>query len=191
MVFFVRVLRNVTDVNKILLSLYFLDDDTYWKDLVCLKPAHEHTIDSNGYLVGSKKWFEWHYSPRDISFNAALEEYIALFTKITQDHIGDSNVILPISGGLDSRSQALILKELGNPVQSYSYSFKHGYPEHKIARQVANACNFDFQAYEIQESYLWACIDELAQINGCYSEFTHPRQMAIVDDLKKNYYKLI
>lgn len=163
---------------------FFLDDDTYWRDLVCLKSAHEHTFDSNGFLLNSKPWFQWHYTPRDLSFETILEEYIELLTQITKSQIGDSKVILPISGGLDSRSQSLILKQLGNPVQSYSYSFKNGYPEHKIARQVAKTCGFKFQAFEIEASYLWNCIDELAQINGCYSEFTHPRQMAILPNLK-------
>lgn len=164
---------------------FFLDTDTFWKDEVCLKPGHEHTFDSNGYLIHSKPWFEWHYTPRDLTFNAALDEYVALLKEIFKDHLGDSKVILPISGGLDSRSQALVLRDLGNPVQSYSYAFKNGYPEHKIAKQVAQVCGFNFKAFEIQPSYLWECIDALALMNGCYSEFTHPRQMAILKDLKR------
>ena len=46
----------------------------------------------------------------------------------------DQPVILPLSGGLDSRSQAMVLQGLDNPVHAYSYSFSGGYPEHKIAK---------------------------------------------------------
>jgi hypothetical protein len=33
----------------------------------------------------------------------------------------------------------------------------------------------------VPAGHLWKCIEQLAQINGCYSEFTHPRQMAFVN----------
>ena len=91
---------------------FFMDADTYWKDEVCLLPAHNQTLDANGFLIKSEPWFHWHYTPRTISFDQALEEYKTLLTTITKEQIGDSPVILPLSGGLDSRSQALILKDL-------------------------------------------------------------------------------
>ena len=164
---------------------FFLDTDTFFKDEVCLAPGHHHTIDDEGYLIESTPWFQWHYSPRQISFDNALAEYETLLASIVKEQHGDSKVILPLSGGLDSRSQALIFKTLGNEVQSYSYSFKGGFAEHKIAEKVAKACGFKFQKFEIQSGYLWDCIEDLATINGCYAEFTHPRQMAILDNLKQ------
>lgn len=164
---------------------FFLDQDTYWKDEVCLLPGHKHKFDEEGFLIESTPWFQWHYSPRDISFEQALEEYIDLLTTITKEQVGDSPVILPLSGGLDSRSQALILKGLDNDVNAYSYSFEGGYPEHLISEKIAEACDFKFSPFKIQKGYLWNCIDELATINGCYSEFTHPRQMAILPEFKK------
>ncbi|WP_191859182.1 asparagine synthase-related protein [Hanstruepera ponticola] len=163
---------------------FFLDQDTFWKDEVCLLPAHIHKFDDEGFLTSSSPWFEWHYSPRAITFETALEEYVALLTKVMNDQVADRSVILPISGGLDSRSQAKVLKDLGVSVQAYSYSFSGGYPEHQIAKQIAETCNFSFQHFLIKEGYLWDCIDDLALINGCHSEFTHPRQMAILQDYK-------
>ena len=163
---------------------FFLDDDTYWKDERCLLPGYDHIIDEKGKLSSSTPWFEWYYEPRSITFEEALEEYIALLTSVIKDQVGDSEVILPLSGGLDSRSQALIFKNLDNPVHAYSYSFLNGYPEHKISAKIAKNCGFKFTPYIIPKSYLWNCIDDLAHINKCYSEFTHPRQMAILDEFK-------
>ncbi|WP_452227719.1 asparagine synthase-related protein [Lacinutrix sp. MEBiC02404] len=164
---------------------FFMDGDTYFKDEVCLLPAHEHSLDAEGVLVKSEPWFHWHYSPREISFDQALEEYIALLTTITKEQVGDGPVILPISGGLDSRSQALIFKGLTNKVQAYSYSFPGGFPEHKISEKIAKVCGFEFDAYTIPKGYLWDSIDDLAHINGCFSEFTHARQMAVLPELKQ------
>jgi hypothetical protein len=163
---------------------FFMGEDTYWKDQICIKPGHHHKLNAAGELLESTPYFNWHYSPKDISFEYALEEYIELLKKVTKEQVGDHPVILPLSGGLDSRSQALILKDLDNPVHSYSYAFEGGYPEHRISAQIAKACSFTFEGFKIPKGYLWNCIDALAEINGCYSEFTHPRQMAVLPQLK-------
>jgi hypothetical protein len=164
---------------------FFMGNDTYWRDLICLAPGHTHDVDDNGFLIKSTPTFQWHYRPRDISFQAALDEYTALLTQVTKEQVGDSQVILPLSGGLDSRSQALVFKSLPNKVQAFSYSFQNGYPEHQIAKQIANACKFEFKEFIIPKGYLWNSIEDLSRINGCYSEFTHPRQMAVISELKQ------
>lgn len=163
---------------------FFLDTDTYYKDLVALPPASTHTFDASGNYLKSTPWFQWHYTPRTISFDQALAEFTTLFEQIIEEQVQDKKVILPLSGGLDSRTQAVALKHLHKDVQSYSYDFKGGYPETKIAGQLAAACDFDFKALQIEKGYLWDSIEALAKINQCYSEFTHPRQMAIVEEFE-------
>ncbi|MBZ9779435.1 asparagine synthetase B family protein [Psychroflexus sp. CAK8W] len=164
---------------------FFWEDSTYWKYQKVLRPGTINEIDEDGYLLSSKPWFKWYYKPQNQSFDASLKQYEELFEQIVDEQIGDQQAILPLSGGLDSRSQAVALHKLGKQVTSYSYSFQDGYKEHQISQQVAKACEFDFQAFEIPPNYLWKCIDELAEINQCYSEFTHPRQMAILNELEK------
>jgi len=163
---------------------FFMGEDSYWKDVICLKPGHDYTLNAAGEVLDRSPNFNWHYSPRDITFEQALEEYIHLLTAITKEQVGHAPVILALSGGLDSRSQALILKDLDNPVHAFSYSFEGGYPEHKISAEIAKECGFTFDGFKIPKGYLWDSIEELAAINGCYSEFTHPRQMAVLPQLK-------
>ncbi|MBZ9652100.1 asparagine synthase-related protein [Psychroflexus montanilacus] len=163
---------------------FFWDDSTYWKHKKVLRPGTINDIDEDGYLLSSKPWFNWSYEPKDQSFDASLQQYKELFEQIINEQIGNQQAISPLSGGLDSRSQAVALHNLGKQVTSYSYSFQGGYKEHQISQQIAKACKFDFQAFEIPSSYLWDKIDELAEINQCYSEFTHPRQMAVLEDFK-------
>ena len=79
----------------------------------------------------------------------------------------------------------MALKKLGISVNSYSYSFQNGYNEAGISKKIAKSCNFPFQEFTVAKSYLWNKIEELARINECYSEFTHPRQMSVIDDVKK------
>lgn len=52
---------------------FFLDEDTYWRDIKVLKPAAIHSLDGGDVLIQSESYFKWHYQPRDISFDTALE----------------------------------------------------------------------------------------------------------------------
>ena len=158
---------------------FFLDRDTYFQNKKVVPPATEYSLDSEGYLVDERPYFSWHHSPMDIDFQKAVTDFSALFEDIIRDQVGDQKVILPLSGGLDSRTQAVALQYLGKEVQSYSYQFDGGYAETRLGKAVAEVAGFPFKKYIIPKGYLWKCIDELAAINNCYSEFTHPRQMAI------------
>ena len=164
---------------------FFLDDDTYWLDTKVLKPATINTIDNDGFLVSSEKWFSWYYTPRDISLDQAVIEFSEIFEKNIENETKGKKVILPLSGGLDSRTQAIALNKINANVKSYSYSFENGFKEAEISRKIANTLNFPFQDFEIKNGYLWNKIEDLATINECYSEFTHPRQMAVIDEVKK------
>lgn len=163
---------------------FFLDQDCFFKNEVCLRPATVNTVDDNGFLIESKPWFTWHYTPREITFNKALDHFSDLFETIINDQTNGKKVILPLSGGLDSRTQAAALSNLNKDVSAYSYQFENGYNETAIAEQIAKVCNFEFEKFEIRKGYLWNTIKDLARINSCYSEFTHPRQMAISNKLK-------
>lgn len=164
---------------------FFLDTDTYWKNKKVLPAASENTLDENGFLLESKPWFQWHYSPRNISFETALEEFTQLFEQIIAEQIKNKKAILPLSGGLDSRTQAVAFDKLKTPVTAYSYSFKGGFNESGIGKKIAKVCGFDFKEFTIEPGYLWPKLEELASINQCYSDFTHPRQMAVLDEFKQ------
>jgi hypothetical protein len=164
---------------------FFLDQDCYYKDEICLRPATINTIDENGYLIKSESYFKWHYAPKYISFEKTLNAYSTLFESVIDKQVKDNNVILPLSGGLDSRTQAVALFKLKKQVTSYSYDFENGYKEADISEVIAKECGFSFQRFIIKKGYLWERIKQLSEINGAYSEFTHPRQMAVLDHLKE------
>ncbi len=163
---------------------FFLDQDTFYKEEKTLRPGATYQFNDNNQIVEEKSWFKWYYSPREITFEQALEEYALLFEKITTSLLKPyHNIILPLSGGLDSRTQAAVLKGNSN-VFTYSYEFAGSFNETKYAIEISKREAYNFKAYTIPKSYLWDNIEQLATLNGCYSEFTHPRQMAIYDEFK-------
>ncbi len=159
---------------------FFLEDDTFYKEQKVLKPAHDYQIE-NDVIIVSKPYFKWHYTPVERPLSQVVQEYAVLFETIIKEQVGNQKVILPLSGGLDSRTQAAALFHLGNEVQSYSYAFDGGHDETRYSKEIAKACGFHFQEWKVPQGYLWSKIEKLAEINDCYSEFTHPRQMAFID----------
>src|SRR5690606_13506915 len=159
---------------------FFLDDDTYYTEQKVLQPASVYTFENNK-ITSKETYFRWHYSPKERSLKEITEEFTVLFEQIIKEQTQNQRVILPLSGGLDSRTQAAALKHLEADVNAYSYRFEGGHDETQYAGKIAGACGFPFQNWEVTKGYLWQKIERLAQINDCYSEFTHPRQMAFID----------
>lgn len=179
--------KQVLDYEAICLfvaSGFFWDQDTYWRDKKTLPPASHVTLSASNELISATPYFSWHSTPKTYTFQEALEAFTSCFESVIDDQVAQQSVILPISGGLDSRTQAVALKHLKKEVQGYSYSFENGYSESQIAKQIAKACDFNFQEFTIPKGYLWDVVEDLATINKCYSEFTHPRQMAVLPELK-------
>jgi hypothetical protein len=161
---------------------FFLDRDTFWRDEKTAPPASDCKINEKGEFVSAKTYFVWHHTPREIKFDDAVEEFADLFETIVRGQTSGKRVILPLSGGLDSRTQAAAVKNVGTEsATAYSYSFDGGHDETAYAKQVAEIQAFEFHRWVVRPGYLWGVIDDLAQINGCFSEFTHPRQMAFCD----------
>ena len=158
---------------------FFLDTDTYFKDLKVLKPAVISSI-VNKDIISEKEYFHWHYTPIERPLSQIVQEFAILFETIIKEQVQDKTVILPLSGGLDSRTLAAALHHLGNKVNAYSYEFCNGHSETYYSEKIAKACSFTHQKWKVNQGYLWNSIEDLAKINQCYSEFTHPRQMAFV-----------
>tara|TARA_B100000131_G_scaffold322779_1_gene378036 strand:+ start:4752 stop:6056 length:1305 start_codon:yes stop_codon:yes gene_type:complete len=125
---------------------------------------------------------KWHYSPRDITLDQAIENFSSLLTSLVEDNTKGESIILPLSGGLDSRTLAVVLRE-NNNVKAYSYEFEGGVKETEYARKIAEIYGWEFYSFTIPKGYLWNNIEEISNINNCRVEFTHPRQMAVMKQI--------
>ena len=139
------------------------------------KSSYENNLSPN---------FEWFHNPRNITFRNAVNEFGDLFESIIIEKTKNKNIVLPLSGGLDSRTIAAALKNNKNIV-SYSYQFDNGIPEINYGKRIAKLYDWRFHEFIIQKGYLWQKIEELSNLNKCRVEFTHPRQMACIDKISK------
>ena len=65
------------------------------------------------------------------------------------------------------------------------YEFENGLNETKYGKMIANKYSWDFHSFKIPRGYLWKRLIDLAKINQCQVEFTHPRQMAVMEEISQ------
>lgn len=164
---------------------FFLEQDTYYKEQKVLKPSTRYELDlETQSILKATPYFKWHYTPKERPFEVVVDEFADLFETIVKEQSLGKKVILPLSGGLDSRTQAIALKHLGIDTHAYCYAFKGGHDETLYGKKIADSCSFPYQGFKVPHGYLWDVIEPLAKMLEGYSEFTHPRQMAIIDSFK-------
>ncbi|HEC24007.1 MAG TPA: asparagine synthetase B family protein [Chloroflexi bacterium] len=157
---------------------FFIDDLTIYRDVQILEPASVYRISPDGRLLQYTRYFRWHHTiDRARSYDETIEAYDALLRKAVRRATAHGRAILPISGGLDSRSLAMVLPE-GPATQAYSYGYSPDSVETRIAAQVARARGFSFTAHTIRP-YLFDRLPEIVlTLHGC-QDVTMARQMSV------------
>ena len=104
---------------------FMLDDDTYSKNIKVCKPSREYSINDRDQISSEKEVWKWHYTPQDKSFKVILDEFIELFEEFVNKNTLNKSILLPISGGLDSRTLMAAVKDRKDVVLG-SYEFEKG-----------------------------------------------------------------
>ena len=162
---------------------FMLDDQTFFKEIKTLKPATEYQINDKNEIISEQKIWNWYYSPLERSFEDTLDEFSSLFNRLVIDSTKEKNVLLPISGGLDSRSLFIPVSKQSNLILC-SYEFDGGLNETYYGRELSERFNISFYSQKIPRGYLWEKLDQIAELNGCFTDFTHPRQGAVINNWK-------
>lgn len=166
---------------------FFFDDRTYYKYIRLLPAASKIITDDMHTIQSITPYWNWYYNPVIHTLEEATEAFAATFEKYLFDEIKNKRAILPLSGGMDSRTIAAAIPEGMKDITTYSYQFCGGENEVKYGRAIAQAKNLPFLEYEISAGYLWKNknIEELSDITSLYNEFTHSRQMAVIGQVEK------
>ena len=162
---------------------FMLDDDTFYNDIKVCKPATEYRLNEKSEITEKKTNWEWHYKPQERTFNDILEEFTQLFEQIIIDRTHGKKILLPISGGLDSRTLFVPMSHRKDLTLA-SYEFENGICETWYGEQLAKHYNIPFFSQKIPNGYLWNTINKTAEKNECFSDFLHPRQVAVQNNWK-------
>ena len=157
--------------------------ETYSKKIKVCKPAVEYQLNNDEVIIKEKNVWKWNYEPVERSFGDVLCEFTELFERIIHESTFEKSILLPISGGLDSRTLIVPISNRKNLTLA-SYEFENGILETWYGKQFAEHYNIPFFTQKIPKGYLWDTINKTAEQNECFSDFLHPRQVAALNNWK-------
>jgi len=163
---------------------FMLDDDTFYKKIKVCRPFTKYEINNQDKIISQEKMWEWHYSPKEKPFNIIFDEFSDLFEELVLSGTKDNNILLPISGGIDSRTLFVPMKENLSKLTLYAYEYEGGHNESQYGRKLAENYNLPFYSQTISSGYLWDKLDLIADLNNCFTDFTHPRQIAAIQQME-------
>jgi len=156
---------------------FFLNDKTHFKDIRILPPATRYHLDKN-YTIKGERYWEWHHTvDPHRTYDETIVEYHRLLQQAVERCTQNGHILLPISGGLDSRSLAAVMPR-HTSVQSYSYGYTADSIEISIASQIAHSKNLPFTAHVIQR-YLFDRLPEVVTALHGSQDVTQARQVSI------------
>ena len=128
---------------------FMLDDDTYYKDIKTCQPYTKYDINNNIIKKVKKNW-QWNYTPREITFLEIQDEFSSLLEKLVENKIENKRILLPISGGIDSRTLFASVKNRSELTLS-SYEFQDGFSESETGRKLSEHFNIPFYSQKIKK----------------------------------------
>lgn len=155
---------------------FFIEDWTYFTDARILLPRSVYRISDQGELREHRHYWDWHHTiEAGRSYEDTVAQYDHLLRQAVKRCASPGRIILPISGGLDSRSLAAVLPD---HTQSYSYGYTEDSIETRIAEQVAKARHFPFTAHTLRP-YLFERLDEILWALHGSQDVTQARQCSV------------
>lgn len=89
---------------------FFPEDRTHFEQVRILRPASHYVFDNNGYLIQNGRYFHWWYKPDwKRSYLDTIDEFGDIIGNVLTDCTYGSQIAIPISGGLDSRTTVAVI----------------------------------------------------------------------------------
>ena len=157
-------------VQEFLLAGYVTGRDTLYRGLRQMQAGEELVCQRHGGRTcpEPRRYYDWVFGDYfDASDEGILDELDTAYVRAFQRLIASAQgrqIALPLSGGLDSRLTALMLKRLGYPrVVCFSYG-RPGNAESRVSRCVAERLGFPwaFASYDRESWFAWYRSDEWA-----------------------------
>ena len=160
---------------------FMLEKDTFFNEIKVIPPSTKYFVDNENRISNFEKKWSWHYSPKSSSFSTILDDFTDIFETYINNNTNGKSILLPISGGLDSRTIIVPIKNRQDLILS-SYEFENGYRETVYGKEIANIYKIPYYSQIIPRGYLWNNLEKISKLNNCFTEFTHSRQCAVLNN---------
>jgi hypothetical protein len=156
---------------------FFPSDHTWLRAIRIIRPATRVDLAPDGAVAGERRWAEWRYEP-DPTIDP-IDRFATILHDATARALRGGRVLVPISGGLDSRcTVAAIPRESAPGCQSYSYGYSADSAELRIAARIARSRGLSYTGHLVHE-YLFDRLDDIIQSVEGFQDVTQSRQSAV------------
>ncbi len=163
---------------------FVLEDRTFFKEIKLLPAASVLTL-KNGTLSINKYWdYSFHQRSRQQNSEAEyLEEFYQKFQKAVERRIrSKSDLILPISGGLDSRTIAGMISRAGFSGKVHTFSYGHNYCYDVVyGKKIAKALGYQHTFLPISTDYLARYAEKFVSLTGGTINCLNSHMMLFLD----------
>ena len=165
---------------------FYVADRTAYEDVRILRPATHTVFDAAGQQVSQERYWDWSYEPdHRLSDDDVVDAFHEVWRATLRRQLGSRRAIVPVSGGLDSRTIVAGLTGPGAPPDAqppglFTYGYSPSSQEIRIARRVAQARRLPIQE-EVVGPYLFDRLDDVIGSVEGFSALTLPRQVGVSD----------
>ena len=167
---------------------FFPGNRTWWTDVRIVRPATWLVLDLDGAVVSERRWWTWCYEPVEREMGALVEEIDGVLSDVLRDEVRGRRVVVPLSGGLDSRTVAAVLgpgsaaRAAASEVQGLTYGYGDRSVETRIGMAVGGASGIPTRSMRVGP-YL---LDRVAEVVAATEGFQAPsfaRQAGVAAEL--------
>lgn len=157
-------------------------DRTRYDDVRILRPATHSVFDDQGRLVSQERYWDWWFDPVERSDDEVVDEFHEVWTNALAQRTEGRRAVVPVSGGLDSRTVLADLAPVGGGGPAGPHAFTYGYSatsvEIRIARKVAAARGLRADELVV-EPYLFDRLDDVVDAVEGFQALTLTRQAGV------------
>ncbi len=162
---------------------FYPADRTMYEDVRILRPATCTVFDVTGAVISQSRYWDWSFDPvTGRSDDDLVDEFADIWGRTIKVQLGEQDVVVPISGGLDSRTvlaaAAPVGSSPGDGVRAFTYGYTPSSPEIRIARRVARARGLSAEEFVVAP-YLLDRIVEVAEAVEGFQSVSMSRQAGI------------
>ncbi len=163
---------------------FVLEDRTFFKEIKLLPAASVLTLE-NGTLSINKYWdYSFHQTSRQQNGEAEyLEEFYQKFQKAVERRLaGKAEIILPLSGGLDSRALAGMVSKTGFSGKVHTFSYGHKYCYDVVyGKKMAKTLGYQHTFLPISSDYLARYAEKFVSLTGGTINCLNSHMMLFLD----------
>ena len=163
---------------------FYPADRTMYENVRILRPATCTVFDERGAVVSERRYWDWWYAPEaDRTDDDLLDEFHDIWTRTIRTQAGAHHVVVPISGGLDSRTVFAAAVPPGTRtsdtrVRAFTYGYHRTSPEIRISQRVAETRGVPADEFVV-EPYLLDRLDDVAGAVEGFQALSFSRQVGV------------